>query len=89
LGIGVYNHDGLPDATGVITCASCHNPHQWSPRTLAEGPGKNTEGDVNSSFLRLTNTESFLCADCHGRDALFRYKYFHGKSSHKDYRLFR
>jgi predicted CXXCH cytochrome family protein len=89
LGIGVYNQDGLPDATGVISCASCHNPHQWSPRTLAEGPGKNTEGDVNSSFLRLTNTESFMCADCHGRDALFRYKYFHGKSSHKDYRLFR
>ena len=88
-GIGVYDHAGLPDTTGIITCASCHNPHQWSARKPAEGPGKNTEGDVSTSFLRLANTESFLCADCHGRDALFRYKYFHGKSSHKDYPLFR
>jgi predicted CXXCH cytochrome family protein len=88
-GIRVYGADGLPAATGVITCPSCHNPHRWNPRSATEGPGKNTEGDVNTSFLRLANTESFLCADCHGRDALFRYKYFHGKSAHKDYPLYR
>lgn len=88
-GIGVYGADGLPAATGVITCASCHNPHQWSAHQMAEGPGKNSEGDVRSSFLRLTRSESFLCADCHGRDALFRYKYFHGESSHRDYPLYR
>jgi len=88
-GIDVYDHAGMPDTNGIITCASCHNPHQWSARKPAEGPGKKTEGDVNTSFLRLANTESFLCADCHGRDALFRYKYFHGKSSHKNYPLFR
>lgn len=80
----MYGTDGLPAAHGVITCASCHNPHQWSAAKPAEGPGKNCEGDVRSSFLRVSNSESFLCADCHGRDALFRYKYFHGKSTHKD-----
>jgi predicted CXXCH cytochrome family protein len=88
-GIRVYGANGLPDTTGVITCLSCHNPHQWSAKTSVEGPGKNTEGDVRSSFLRLDNTESMLCADCHGLDALFRYKYFHGKSAHQDYPLFR
>jgi predicted CXXCH cytochrome family protein len=88
-GIRVYGVDGLPAKTGVITCPSCHNPHQWNARTSTEGPGKNTEGDVDTSFLRLANTESFLCADCHGRDALFRYKYYHGKSAHKNYPLYR
>jgi len=88
-GIQVYGTDGKPAATGAITCNSCHNPHQWSASKAEEGPGKNTEGDVRTSFLRVTNTESFLCADCHGRDALFRYKYFHGQSAHRDYPLFR
>jgi len=88
-GIGVYAKDGHASTTGAITCMSCHNPHQWSAHKAEEGPGKNTEGDVRSSFLRLTRSESFLCADCHGRDALFRYKYFHGESSHKDYPLYR
>jgi predicted CXXCH cytochrome family protein len=89
VGIEVYGADGRPAATGLITCTSCHNPHQWSAQQPAEGPGKNREGDVRSSFLRLARSESFLCADCHGRDALFRYKYFHGQSAHKAYPLYR
>ena len=88
-GIEVYGTDGRPATTGVITCPSCHNPHQWSAATKTEGSGKNIEGDVRNSFLRLTNSESLLCADCHGLDALFRYKYFHGKNAHADYPLFR
>ncbi len=88
-GIRVYGPDGLPAKTGVITCLSCHNPHQWSAKSEKEGTGKNTEGDVRSSFLRVSDTESILCADCHGLDGLFRYKYFHGKSAHSDYPLFR
>jgi hypothetical protein len=88
-GIRVYGKDGHAAATGVITCPSCHDPHRWSARAPADGPQRNTEGDVRTSFLRVANTESFLCADCHGRDALFRYKYFHGRSAHQDYPLFR
>jgi predicted CXXCH cytochrome family protein len=81
-------HDGKPGASGVVTCATCHDPHQWSALRNAEGPGKNLEGDTTSSFLRLASSENFVCADCHGVDALFRYKYFHGKSSHKDYPMY-
>lgn len=86
-GMPVYQ-DGKPDSSGAVSCATCHEPHQWSALKSAEGPGKNLEGDTGSSFLRLASSEDFVCADCHGPDALFRYKYFHGKSSHKDYPLY-
>ncbi|MDH3281311.1 MAG: cytochrome c3 family protein [Gammaproteobacteria bacterium] len=85
----IYHDNGEQAARGIVTCASCHNPHQWDPRDAAIGPGKNTEGDTQTSFLRLANSESFLCADCHGLDGLFRYKYFHGETSRKDYPLYR
>jgi len=87
--IPVFDPRGESEHAGVITCTSCHDPHQWVPHKQAEGPGKNTEGDVRSSFLRLTNSEAFVCADCHGLDSLFRYKYFHGRTSRKPYPLFR
>lgn len=87
-GLPVYGQDAIPEARGAITCATCHEPHQWSARNQGEGPGRNTEGDTSSSFLRLASSANFVCADCHGEDALFRYKYFHGKSSRKDYPLY-
>ncbi|MCK5669224.1 MAG: hypothetical protein KAI15_09070, partial [Gammaproteobacteria bacterium] len=79
----VYNKAGKKAATGLITCPTCHNPHQWDPASTAKGSGKNIEGDVRTSFLRVSNTESFTCADCHGPDSLYRYKYFHSESTHK------
>jgi predicted CXXCH cytochrome family protein len=85
----VFGSDGRSDHSGAVTCATCHNPHQWDPRDAREGPGKNIEGDIRTSFLRLARSEHFVCADCHGLDALYRYKYFHGKSSHRKYPLYR
>ena len=85
----VFDAGGAVDDAGVISCPTCHNPHQWSAKAAVEGPGRNTEGDARSSFLRVANSEQFLCADCHGQDALFRYKYFHGKTSRKAYPLYR
>lgn len=85
----VFDAAGAAEDTGLITCTSCHNPHRWSPQHAVEGPGKNTEGDVHTSFLRLANSEGFVCADCHGLDSLFRYKYYHGQSSRKPYPLAR
>jgi len=73
----------------VISCASCHDPHQWQADLTRPGPGKNTEGDVTTSFLRLSSTASFLCADCHGLDSIFRYQYFHAEKAHQKHPLSR
>ena len=61
---------------GNISCPSCHNAHQWSPLVKAKGTGKNLEGNATNSFLRNVSYNN-ICIDCHGLDALFRYKYFH------------
>ncbi|MDH5181960.1 MAG: cytochrome c3 family protein [Gammaproteobacteria bacterium] len=84
--INVYDSQGRHASLGVITCTSCHDPHRWS-KQHNQGPGQNTEGTVLTSFLRNQNSENIVCADCHGRDALFRYKYFHGKTSRRRYPL--
>ncbi len=67
---------GKPETIGDIACASCHDVHQWSPRFKTIGKGVNVEGNVTNSFLR-PQTYSLLCIDCHGFDALFRFKYYH------------
>jgi hypothetical protein len=74
----VFADNGKRDKLGFITCPTCHNVHQWRSAKAEPGPGVNEEGDVFSSFLRARSTQDVLCADCHGTDAIFRYKYFHG-----------
>jgi Zn-finger protein len=63
-------------SVGDISCPSCHNVHQWDPRFNKKGKGINLEGTATNSFLRA-QTYSLLCIDCHGLDALFRFKYYH------------
>ncbi|MCW9025657.1 MAG: hypothetical protein OQK73_13365 [Gammaproteobacteria bacterium] len=82
IALPVFAEDGRPAKTGIISCPTCHNAHQWWVDHETPAPGKNTEGDTKSSFLRLSGTEFFVCADCHGADSLFRYKYFHAPKSH-------
>ena len=61
---------------GNISCPSCHNAHQWSPLAKQKGVGQNLEGNATNSFLRNVSYNN-ICIDCHGLDALFRYKYYH------------
>jgi predicted CXXCH cytochrome family protein len=61
---------------GNISCPSCHNAHQWSPLVKERGNDKNMEGNATNSFLRNVSYNN-ICIDCHGLDAIFRYKYFH------------
>lgn len=86
--IPVFNRQGKHANIGQLTCASCHNPHKWNGRKEKNGPGKKTEGNAMNSFLNVTDTENFVCSDCHGLDGLFRYKYFHSPSSRKKHRLY-
>ena len=78
----VFTSEGERSASGKISCPTCHNAHQWNALKAEEGVGRNVEGDSRSSFLR-NSSDFMLCADCHGMDALFRYKYFHGEISRK------
>ncbi|OJZ20350.1 MAG: hypothetical protein BGP21_07870 [Thiobacillus sp. 65-29] len=84
----VFTPEGVRSGSGVISCPTCHNAHQWSVQHPQGGEGRNVEGDARSSFLRNTSDFS-LCADCHGLDALFRYKYFHGDTSRRKHLLYR
>ncbi len=70
------NSTGEYSSVGNISCPSCHDVHQWDPRFDKKGNGVNLEGTANNSFLR-THTYGLLCIDCHGLDALFRFKYYH------------
>lgn len=67
---------GSSTSVGNISCPSCHAVHQWDPRFYVKGKGTNIEGTSNNSFLRH-QTYDLLCVDCHGLDALFRFKYYH------------
>ncbi len=82
----VFDNEGHAALTGVISCSSCHDPHQWQADLTQPAPGKNTEGDISTSFLRLSSTASFLCADCHGADSIFRYQYFHSEEERRNRR---
>ncbi len=82
--VPVFTEQGKSDDVGMISCLTCHDPHQWNASSQKAGTGKNLEGDVRNSFLRHTGTEYFLCADCHGEDSLYRYKYFHWSKSRSD-----
>ncbi len=84
----LYDKKGNEADRGMITCPTCHNPHKWSALRDAKGSGRNLEGNARNSFLRNRSKLS-LCSTCHGLDALFRYKYFHGKSSRSKHELYR
>ena len=85
--IPVFDLRGNRVSVGRVRCTSCHNPHVWDVDNPREGKGKNIEGDVTNSFLRNASSSQTVCVDCHGKDALFRYKYFHGETSRKPYYL--
>lgn len=72
----IYDKLGKEINVGNISCPSCHNAHQWSPGLKKKGEGKNIEGNATNSFLRNVSYNN-ICIDCHGLDALFRFKYFH------------
>jgi len=80
--------DELINPKGVIACITCHEPHTWEPRVEQHKQNKavldfsqqeNIEGNVISSFLRHKGVKDTFCVDCHGIEALSKYKYYHHK----------
>lgn len=88
----VFDQHAKRSETGSISCASCHDPHTWSTdpnRRKENSARKNIEGDAMSSFLRNSNSSYIVCADCHGEDAIYRYKYFHSEASRIKHPLYK
>jgi len=71
-----HRTSGEPVTVGEISCPTCHNVHQWNPGSHAKGKGVNLEGNATNSFLRAQSA-TLMCRDCHGIDALFRFKFYH------------
>jgi predicted CXXCH cytochrome family protein len=77
-----HRTSGEPVTVGDISCPTCHNVHQWNPGEHAKGKGVNLEGNATNSFLRARSS-MVMCSDCHGIDALFRFKYYHDPKERK------
>ena len=82
----VETHHEEISELGAIACITCHDPHSWKPLKDQEEKDypvldykkqENIEGDISNSFLRHKGVEKTFCVDCHGIEALPKYKYYH------------
>lgn len=69
----VFDADARQQRVGNIGCPTCHNVHVET----AEGRPAHLKG----LHLRLPEFVEPLCADCHGPESLFLYKFFHSEVS--------
>jgi hypothetical protein len=67
---------------GNVSCPSCHDAHQWQAGKTKDN-WVNIEGDATNSFLR-SRSSILPCKECHGPEALYRYKYFHKAKARKN-----
>ena len=58
-----------------IRCRTCHDNHRWT--SLATGQSATFTETEMTSFLRGSEVAETLCANCHGEEALYRYRFFH------------
>lgn len=68
----VFDEAGHRAIIGRIGCPTCHDAH---------APPGESEQAPSRFFLRLEDTNEFLCADCHAQQAPWRYRFFHSAST--------
>ena len=80
----IYDQYGQETNTGEISCPSCHNAHQWSP-LLHQESNLQDQNDYDLDRFRFLRNPSkdIVCINCHGRQALSRYLYFHSPDKRK------
>jgi len=71
----VFDDAGRQSKVGHIACATCHDVH----RERAAGRAEHLPG----LHLRLPEFVEPVCADCHGEQSLFLYKFFHSAASRR------
>jgi predicted CXXCH cytochrome family protein len=76
--IKIFDSNWKEVHVGDLSCSSCHSFYRWDHRLGQQGPGKNIEGNVDTSFLR-TSSDKTVCIDCHGESAIWRYTYYHSR----------
>ncbi len=80
----IFDQNGQETNIGEISCPSCHNAHQWSPLSH-QGSISQTQNDGGMDKFRFLRNMSkdIVCTNCHGRQALYRYLYFHSPDKRK------
>jgi hypothetical protein len=63
LSLPLFNSIGIREERGVLTCSTCHNPHQWNPKSNRGEIRKDIKGDRTNSFLR--KPAPAICVECH------------------------
>jgi hypothetical protein len=58
-----------------IRCVTCHDNHQWTPMMPDEV--ERLGRTEMTSFLRGSEVAETLCSNCHGVDALYKYRFYH------------
>jgi predicted CXXCH cytochrome family protein len=74
--IKIFDNHWKETQVGDLSCSSCHSFYRWDHRSGKPGPGRNIEGNADTSFLRASS-DKIICKDCHGQTAIWRYLYFH------------
>lgn len=91
----LLDKDEKVEKIGQIACMTCHEPHFWDHDKLAEakkdpkkvtatGFTKNKEGTPLTSFLRTKGVKDTFCVECHGIEALTKFKLYHDKDLVRD-----
>ena len=80
----IFDQNGQETNVGEISCPSCHNAHQWSPlfQGTAVPQTQHDQAVVKFNFLR-NRSKDLVCINCHGRQTLYRYLYFHSPDKRK------
>ncbi len=65
-----------------IRCTTCHDNHRWTP--LPKGEAASATTTEMTSFLRGSEIAQTLCANCHGEEALYRYRFYHHDRAFKE-----
>ena len=58
-----------------IHCTTCHDNHRWTGLPISEA--KELPRTEMASFLRGSEVAKTLCSNCHGAEALYRYRMYH------------